>query len=421
MSTSSGKSASGLYPANYTYTYRIPSYNGAPRNIDLGAPVYSLSCKGIKKTCTAPARVGVIMEGSPFYAEVSRDVIDTFAVPNASKGAAYELTNGMVDFVTGMTGSYARLSSGLWVRKTSISVYSSKARLQPAVTGVRYNEGEKWDSLKFSYPSSLAAIASFNGSTVTVNISAAISGVLPELPQNSLFATASFKRTENSGQYSLALKPEKKISGYYIEKTSDGILLFVKHPVKAASEGSLHGITIMLDPGHGGSESGAIGPLGTRYPEKTINLSTALKLKSELEALGATVRMTRVSDVTVSLAARLEASRKLKPDMFLSIHANSMEDNVDISRIQGFSAHYKEVLARPLSEVLVAAASEAGRRNRGISYDNFYVVRGTWTPSMLIETGFVPNPSEFELLTGDSDQGKLAKSIAASIAQYFTE
>jgi uncharacterized lipoprotein YddW (UPF0748 family)/N-acetylmuramoyl-L-alanine amidase len=418
-STVSG--SSGLIPAKYTYTYTMPSYSGTPRNIDLGAPVYTMNYKGSARTRTAPAKVGVIMAGSPFYAEISKEDIDTYKSPDPSLGAVYELRKGMTDYITGMTGSYARLSSGLWVRKTSIYTYSSRIRLQPSIVSAVYQTGDKWDTLKLEYSSSLAAVADFDGSRLTVGISSAASGVTPVLPDNALFSSAVFSRSGNLGQYELSVKAGQTIDGYYIEKAVDGIVLHVKRPAKTTGGyGSLQGITIMLDPGHGGDESGAIGPLGLSYAEKAINLNTGLKLRAELQALGATVLMTRTRDVTMSLSDRLTASRNAKPDMFLSIHANSMEDNVDISKIFGFSVHYMEALAKPLSGAILSKAAEIGRMNKGTIYNNFYVVRGTWAPSMLMESGFVPNPAEFETLISDSEQSRLAKSIADGIARYFS-
>jgi uncharacterized lipoprotein YddW (UPF0748 family)/N-acetylmuramoyl-L-alanine amidase len=411
----------GLYQAKFTYTYTIPSYTGTPRNIDLGAPVYKMSYNGTVKTVKAPAKVGVIMKDSPFYAEITNDDIDTFETPDSSQGAAYELRKGMVDYVTGMTGSYARLASGLWVRKISISTYTSKTALKPQITSATYKAGEKWDTLKLTYPSSLAATASFDGTKLKVNISAAASGVLPVFPANSPFASAEFTKNGHIGQYILTLKPNAHIEGYYIETTSDGIIVHIKRPVKTVSGSKpLTGITIMLDPGHGGTDTGATGPLGAAYAEKRINLETALKLRTELEKLGATVLMTRTGDVTISLTDRLTASRNAKPDMFLSLHSNSMAENTDISKIEGFSAHYKEAIAKQLSQKLVSGAEKAGRTNKGIRWANFYVVRGTWAPSMLIEMGFVPNPTEFELLTGSIDQTNLSKKLAEAIVDYFS-
>ncbi len=418
--TTASKSG-GLYQAKFTYTYTIPSYTGTPRNIDLGAPVYSMNYNGTVKTATAPAKVGVIMKDSPFYAEITNEDIDTFETPNSGNGAAYELRKGMVDYVTGMTGSYARLASGLWVRKVSISTYTSKAALNPKITSAVYRTGEKWDTMKLTYPSSLAATASFEGSKLKVNISAAASGVIPVLPGNAPFSSAAFNKTGHIGQYVLTMKSGANIDGYYIEKVSDGIVVHIKKPVKAASgDKPLTGITIMLDPGHGGDDSGATGPLGTLYPEKKVNLNTALKLRSELESLGAKVLMTRTTDTAISLSDRLTASRNAKPDMFLSLHSNSMAENVDISKINGFSVHYKEALAKSLSQELLEGSVEAGRRGRGLYWANFYVVRGTWTPSMLIEMGFMPNPRDMEMLSDDLEQSFLAKRLAAGIVDYFS-
>jgi uncharacterized lipoprotein YddW (UPF0748 family)/N-acetylmuramoyl-L-alanine amidase len=411
----------GLYPAKFTYTYTVPTYTGTPRNIDLGTPVYTMNYNGRVKSSSAPAKIGVIMRGSPFYAEIAKEDIDTYESTNTSKGAAYELRKGMVDYVTEMTGDFARLSSGLWVRKTSISTYSSKAQLKPSVSKAIYKTGVKWDTLRLYYPSSLAAIADLNGSKLTVNISAAKSGVLPKLPADGLFESAVFEQSGSHGKYTLSLKPDKAIEGYYIEKTSDGIILHVKRPVKAAvGARPLTGITILLDPGHGGDDTGAIGPLGSTYAEKRINLNTALKLRKELKSLGANVIMTRTTDVSISLSDRLTASRKARPDLFISIHANSMADNVDISKIKGFSVYYKEGISKPVSQSLLTSAVNIGRADKGVRWANFYVVRGTWTPSILLELGFVPNPEEFELLSSDADQARLAKSMASNITQYFT-
>ena len=170
--------------------------------------------------------------------------------------------------------------------------------------------GRKMGHAETGIPSSLAATASFDGSKLKVNISAAASGVIPALPSDAPFSSATFAKTGHFGQYVLALKSGSNIEGYYIEKVSDGIIVHIKRPVMASpGNRPLNGITIMLDPGHGGSDSGAIGPLGAEYPEKTINLYHALYLKSELEKRGAKVLMTRTTDVFVSLTDRLAASR----------------------------------------------------------------------------------------------------------------
>lgn len=408
------------YPTTFSCTYKVPAYKGTPRNIDLGAPVYTMKYKGIVKTRKAPAKIGVIMKNSPYYAEATKDVIDTYIAPETGNGANYELYKGMTDYVTGMTGSYVRLSSGEWVGKSSVKLYTSKTQFKAVVSKAAYIAGDSWDTLKLDVSKPAAALASFDGKSMKVNISAASSAKLPVLPGASLFSKAAVSTAGGRAVYTLTLKPGQRIEGYYIEKTKSGLTLHIKRRVAPDAGGTLSGITVMIDPGHGGSETGTYGPLGLDYPEKTINLQTALKLKSELESLGAKVLMTRTSDITLSLADRLAASRKAKPDMFISVHANAMEDNIDISKTYGFSAFYREALARPLCDAVYNNVLNTLNRNaKGMDKKNFYVMRGTWTPSILVETGFVPNPDEFEFLTDEAGQSSMARSLAEAISQYF--
>ncbi|NTV90471.1 MAG: N-acetylmuramoyl-L-alanine amidase, partial [Clostridiales bacterium] len=304
--------------------------------------------------------------------------------------------------------------------------------------------GSRWDELKLSVENStaittkaVAAVctrADFDGSVLKLtlaSVSTDKAAPVAALPESSPFSGMTVERSGNKAVYSLSLKDGESCDGYYVERVSDGIVLHIKRHIsntpsiyEAAATGSsgrpLSGITIMVDPGHGGSDSGAIGPTGMVYPEKTINLATALKLKDELENLGASVLMTRTTDTTVSLNERLAASRKAKPDLFISIHANSMEDNIDISKYKGFSSYFREDLSKQLATLVYDnVTASLGRYKNGVHDNNFFVITATWTPSILIESGFVPNPSEHEWLINKESQALLAKSLAKSIAAYF--
>lgn len=412
----------GLYADKYTYVYTIPNYEGMPRIVELGAPEYTMYDGGPAKTRKATGTISVIMKNTAFYAEVNKNVINTYQTPTTADGAAYELYSGMVDYITAITGNYIRLSSGLYVNKNDVKTYTSDMQLRSVVTNAAYVTGEKWDTLKLDMSGRAAAISAFDGTTLKINISKAYAQALPVLPENSPFSKIDLFSDDDKVQYILTMKSDQQIEGYYIEQTPTGLNLNIKRPVKLR-EGiqPLLGITIMLDPGHGGSDPGATGPLGIKYAEKAINLNTALKTKAELEMLGATVLMTRTTDKDVSLDERLSASRNAKPDMFISIHANSMGDNVDISKVDGFSVFYKEKLAGPLANMVFNnTISSLGRNNKGLHVKNLYVTRGNWAPSILLESGFVPNPNEFEWLIDENEQLKLAKSLSEAIVKYLT-
>lgn len=422
MTTSEKPAGTGLYPVTYTYTYTLPTYTGDPRVVDLGNPVYTMTYKGTTKTRKAPATVGVIMEGAPYYAEVAKDMIFTYDVPDTDGGGVHELYLGMVDYVTGLTGSFARLSTGQYVQKSVVKIFSG-AYAKPVIQKMEYVTGEKWDLLKISITGSPAAYITADSEALKLHISAYTNASLPALPEKALISSITKASGKASNMYTLKLRNSRQFEGYSIEKTADGLVIHLKHRVYVqAGDKPLTGITIMVDPGHGGAETGTLGPLGLKYAEKDLNLDNGFRLKAELEALGATVLMTRTKDMDLSLNDRLMASKKARPDMFISIHANSMADNVDNSQYFGFSTYYREAHARSLSQgILDHVTTVLNRKNKGIHKKNFYVIRGTWTPSLLIECGFVPNPTEFEWLTDAAEQQKLMKTIAEAIVKYFSE
>lgn len=118
---------------------------------------------------------------------------------------------------------------------------------------------------------------------------------------------------------------------------------------------TIGGATVVLDPGHGGVESGGVGPGGTT--ERELNLAIATRLKATLERQGATVVLTRTGDYRISLATRAEIAQRLKPPIFISIHHNGGND---------------EVRATPGTEVYFQLASPASKRLAGLLYEEAY-------------------------------------------------
>lgn len=410
----------GIFSTTYSYTYTIPSYGGNPRNINLGNPTYKMNYKGIVKTIKAPEKIGAIMKMSPFFAEVISDDIYTYSQPNSGSGGIHELQKGMVDYITGITGNYVRLAMGHWVDKSKVKIFVGKSNFNTKIDKAEYTPDKVWEKLKLYTEDFPLVIADYENDEIKLVLSGLSRGVLPKIAEDGLLSGIEVRIGEYSSEYKLKLKEE--ISGYYIEKTSDGIILNIRkvaNPQKG--DNPLAGITIMLDPGHGGDSLGAVGPLGKEWAEKVINLRSALKLKNELEGMGAVVLMTRTEDVDISLEERLKMSKAAKPDLFISIHANSMESNIDISKVAGFSIFYRDAHSLKIAKEIHDSVVEGlGRDDKGIHKQKFYVFRGTWSPSILIESGFVPNPYEFQWLVDEDEQNILVKNFARAILDYYT-
>ncbi|WP_427157151.1 N-acetylmuramoyl-L-alanine amidase family protein [Aliinostoc sp. HNIBRCY26] len=172
---------------------------------------------------------------------------------------------------------------------------------------------------------------------------------------------------------------------------------------------------ICIDPGHGGTDPGAIGKDPFVLNEKDVTLSISLLLKTELEDKGHTVVLTRDKDVAVSLSNRAKIANQNNVDIFISIHCNSSE-NKDAEGIETWifpNSTVGKKLAEPVQNSLVTAFPN--HKKRGIREDNFQVLRETNMPAILVECEFISNPTQLKFLSDKDNQEKIAKAITSAI------
>lgn len=180
-------------------------------------------------------------------------------------------------------------------------------------------------------------------------------------------------------------------------------------------KGPLAGKVIVVDPGHGGSDPGAVGRRGTL--EKKVVLAVSLRLREALERRGATVVMTRADDRGVGLYDRAGLAGAAGADLFLSVHANWSP----AKSIRGVEAYYYPGGAgRALAE---AAARHLARRLglplRGAFPADFVVLRETRAPAALAEIGFLSNPAEEALLSDPGFQAEAAEALAEAAEEFL--
>lgn len=187
------------------------------------------------------------------------------------------------------------------------------------------------------------------------------------------------------------------------------------------SPGTLKGKIIVVDPGHGGSNPGAV---ANNTKEADNNLAVALKLRDKLVQAGAKVIMTRDTNRTVapegsSLGAELEARVNLaesnKADLFISIHTNSNPDTNITGAMTFYPSGKSATLATEVQKTLIM---ETGATDKGTSPATFYVLRNATMPSILVEMGFISNATEASQLKNDGYRTKMAQGIAKGIVSY---
>ncbi len=214
---------------------------------------------------------------------------------------------------------------------------------------------------------------------------------------------------------------------------------------------------IVIDPGHGGEEEGAVGPSGLK--EKNVTLSVAKKLKNIIEQrTGIKVFLTRDGDQGKSLDERISISNNLKADLFISIHVNAsirknasgaetyflslnatdedakrlseienlgedLEENSDLKLIlwdMAQSAFLKQ--SSLLAELIQGELNSLLRtKDRGVKQAPFKVLTGLTSPAVLVEIGFITNPEEEKKLRSESFQENIAEAIYRGILKFIKQ
>jgi N-acetylmuramoyl-L-alanine amidase len=189
----------------------------------------------------------------------------------------------------------------------------------------------------------------------------------------------------------------KQLWGYKWNVTNNAVTLSVRRPPKLAllPDSPFKGLTIALEPGHGGDNSGARGVSGSQ--EKDVNRGAVGELAQQLEAAGAKIVIVRKDDESISLSARVRRGVATNADLWISVHANSAGHQRGYLSVSGTSTYYKWPFCRDLSEAIHARLLEGTKLGDfgNVGNFNYYPLRAnTWMPSMLVEQAFMSNPED---------------------------
>ena len=221
-----------------------------------------------------------------------------------------------------------------------------------------------------------------------------------------------------------ALRPDAKLGKPH--------RLVIDIPIQGAKPADarkiLKGKIICLDPGHGGTDVGAIGHKGNKeIYEKDVTLSIALPLRDMLTSAGAKVVMTRSTDKDVygpwadadpELQARCDVANQANADVFVSIHIDSFSNG----SVDGTTAYYYPKTAKDLMLAQMLHQSTMNLLSipdRGVRSGHLYVNVNTKMPSVLMEMGYISNPHRVQMLTSSWGPKSIAKSLFKGLVDYF--
>ncbi len=180
----------------------------------------------------------------------------------------------------------------------------------------------------------------------------------------------------------------------------------------------LAGIRVLLNPGHGGPETGAAGPTGVWA--KDVSLTVSLLLREELLARGAVVVMTRETDQDVSLTDRQRLIAQSEPAIALTIHYTTVEEDGDAEGSQGIRSYWYHPQSQGAAMFLHNYLVERlGRASGGVFWNNLALTRPSEAPAVVLELGFMTHPEEFEWVTDEDAQRALAQVLADGIGAWL--
>lgn len=174
-------------------------------------------------------------------------------------------------------------------------------------------------------------------------------------------------------------------------------------------------VVVMIDPGHGGKDPGAVGIGGLQ--EKNVILPISQEVARILQQNGVTARLTRDSDYFVSLEGRTDIANNARADLFVSIHANAISmSRPDINGLEVYYFQSGKGLAEAIHRNIL---SRIRIRDRGVRTARFYVLRNTAMPSALVEVGFVTGREDAPNLSSSAYRSQMAQAIASGILEYI--
>jgi N-acetylmuramoyl-L-alanine amidase len=397
---------------------------------DLGNPTYKLET-GNPPTTVAQTALGKVQILSPLNLDIAEVIVEggitrTGASSDFSrltplpKGTRAAITARQTGNNNGKQANWVRLDYGGWILAEQVKV-TTGVGVPPKTIVKSVVSKDRVGATDVIFPLQVPVPITLEQGTVTLTLynTTAQTDII-RFNDNPVVSRLDWKQTTPGVvQYVFNLK-SKQQWGYKLRYQGSNLVLSLRHPPKLNKDNldkPLTGTKILLDPGHGGKDSGAVGPNG--YTEKDANLYAAKLLANELSLKGASVYLSREVDKFVELDDRRAIIDNLEPTLALSVHHNSLPDGGNPDT-KGFSTYWYHAQAQSLAMYIHNyVVKDTGRPSYGVLWDNLALARPASAPSVLLEWGFMSNPSEFEQIANPQEQQKMAKSIANGITEWL--
>lgn len=334
------------------------------------------------------------------------------------------LKKGTTIFADDSNEDFFRVDLGLnkpyWIEKKYVDISSSANKKElPEIKDIVLSDTDKYYTIKIKTP----VLTAYNEIEKTDK---SLEFILYDVvfDENVLKAKgksdADFKISKDEfNNLKISYSSKYLLTGHDVEKIPDGLLIKIKKPFDVSKKHPLKGITVVIDPGHGGNDFGACAN-GLR--EKDLNLQISKILSEKLKDEGAKVYLTREDDIDVDLYDRIDFAKINNADFLISIHQNSLPNPANVDKKHGVGVYYYNKEAYKFaSEVQKSLVEGTEFRDDGVNFASFALTRSAMPVCILVECGYIIHKEEAKKLSDAEFQKLLSDCIMKGIKNYLAE
>jgi len=438
--------ANNITAAQFTGSFTLSTDAPPDAIIDIGRPVYTMTWNGQTASATAAGTFRQIGFEAPFFAEITSNTAWAFPNPTTAGGSHWMMQRNQTDRVAAITTvptlisgrwvdvEWTRLASGVWLDSANLRTFRNAELLPDYVPNFGFDlgflseglyiPGEFEDIIRWESSINPAIFAEFDGSelVVTLGMQSSAPPIFYNLNET-LFSSIEIGVHNGAPAYFMTLREGANLEGFYVRRENNHteLVLRRRRPLTPGNY-PFAGFTFVIDPGHGGRDPGAIGPMGAEMSEARIVLAQSLLLADRLEMLGAEVHLVRDRDVYLTLQERVNFTPQIKPDMFISLHNNATAETTNATNIRGFTVWFRNPNSLPAADSFMRSmysVNPGTTRNLAPSQANFFVVRPTWSPAILLEASFMNNIQDFAWMINERHQIDYVWGIVNALLRYY--
>ena len=386
----------------------------------VGPVTYTMTYGGSSKSYKSLGDVYVAGKNTYISARVTSYL--GFVYPNTSNLSVFKelIKTGGIDFVKSQNNSYVNFYSGGSVPIAQTEIVTGTSNVSNRLSSASLNVGAKSETFTFAGTNKPFYDAVLTNTTFSFRMYNTSGIPAPSVANSKLFSSVSVVNENKATTYTFTFKNRSNYWGYSVNYGENGnIILELKHKPKLSSSSTkpFEGLVVLIDPGHGGTDPGALGLPGTTGPtESTLNLAHSYAIRDKLTSMGATVYLTRDNDTFYTLDDRLLGIEQTRADIFLSVHHNSVVESANANTINGVEVYYHNMTSATMANnILQSLSTNTGRRARVSSQSYYRVTLLQQSPALLLELGFMSNPAEYEASTTQAMINRVANSVAEGI------